>query len=45
MLYDNIKPLSERKADFLQQRVAVQAATTTETLRLAKYFYDKLFQL
>jgi hypothetical protein len=44
VLYDNIKPLSERKADFLQQRVAAQAATTTETLRLAKYFFDKLFK-
>jgi hypothetical protein len=44
MLCDNIKPLSEKKADFLQQRVAVQAATTTETLWLVRYFYDKLFK-
>jgi hypothetical protein len=44
MLYENIKPLSERKADFLQQRVGAQAATTTETIRLARYFFDKLFK-
>jgi len=45
MLYDNIKPLRERKDDYLQQRIGAQAATTTETLRLAKYFYEKLVKL
>ncbi len=44
MLYDNIKSLNDAKADFPQHRVAVQAATTTEALRLARYFYDKLFK-
>jgi hypothetical protein len=44
MLYDNIKPISERKAEYLQQRVGAQAATTKETLRLARYFFDKLFK-
>ncbi len=44
MLYDNIKPISERKAEYLQQWFGTQAATTTETLRLARYFFDKLFK-
>ena len=44
MIYANIKPLKEDKAEFLQQRVAAQAATGGETLRLAKFFFDKLFK-
>ncbi len=44
MLYANIKPLKDDKAEFLQQRVAAQAATCGETLRLAKFFFDKLFK-
>ncbi len=40
MLYVNIKPLKSSKAEFLQQRVAAQAAT----LRLARFFFDKLFK-
>ena len=44
ILYDKIKILGEIKADFLQQRIAVLAATTSEMLRLSGYFYDKLFK-
>ena len=44
MLYENIKPLKSSKAEFLQQRVAAQAATCKETLRLARFFFDKLFK-
>ena len=44
MIYANIKPLKEDKAEFLQQRVAAQAAKGGETLRLAKFFFDKLFR-
>ncbi len=30
MIYDNTKPTSERKAELLQQRVAMQAAISTQ---------------
>jgi hypothetical protein len=42
MLYANIEPLKAENAEFLQQRVTTQAATCKETLRLAKYFFDRL---
>jgi hypothetical protein len=44
MIYANIKPLRENKVDFLQQRVAASVATCGETLRLARFFFDKLFK-
>ena len=44
MLYDNIEAIGFNHAELIQRRVSAQSATTSEMLKLEKYFFKRRFR-